>query len=547
MQKNTPEPKEQISAAPSHKHWVEKLAKQVLDRNPSAPFVVTAGMTTSGPFHMGTLSEFLYPASVVRFLEHEGEVKFNFSADILDAFDAVPSTMSQFTSALEPHLGKPLCDVPDPHGCCASFGEHFLNESLELAGKFGITPKIRKASDDYRGGVYDKYAKLYLRNISLVREVIAETSLNPDLPSSWHPLMPQCSNCGKIATTEVKSADADSYTYSCTKDVKYAKGCGHVGTHRLSDHRYKLQWRLHWPSWMDMNGTHIEGGGMDHHTRGGSWDSCVGVFKRILNKEPPISYKWGFVLFGGKKYSKSKGIGMGVTDLIKLVPPEVLAYALVRPDLEENRDISPTGDSLLRLLDEFKGAAAIAARIESGEEVESEEDSSSAAPLHHNDVESLSKKISRADRKKGLAYGLVARRKIWSVDFTDLLIYHVLYSNWDAVAQKVGNPEDVARLSPYVENWEKLKMVPQQYSFAFTPSRPSSKVGGEFFNRLKPGLSALEIHNLAFTTAREHNIRPGEFFVELYRTILNQDAGPKLGKLIEAIGVERVKSAVLQG
>lgn len=505
-----------------HQHWVEKLANQVQERA-SAPFIVTAGMTTSGPFHMGTLSEFLYPASVVRFLEQNGKVDFIFSADILDAFDAVPATLSEHTAILTPHLGKPLCDVPDPLGCCPSFGEHFLGESLSLAEKFSIKPSVRRASDDYRSGAYDEYARLFIRNLPQVREIVAATSLNKNFPANWFPLMPICSNCGRIATTEISEISEEGYAYSCTRKLKYVSGCGFSGTHKLSDHKYKLQWRLHWPSWMDLNKTHIEGAGMDHHTRGGSWDTCVGIFEGIFKKPPPISYKWGFVLFGGKKYSKSKGIGMGVTDLIKLMPPQVLAYALVRPDLEENRDISPTGDSLLRLLDEYQAASAYSTLLPT------------LTP----------EQITRAERKKALAWQLASSGFTWNVQFSDLLIYHVLYQNWDVVAKKIGRLEDVAALSPYVENWEKMGMVPSQYSFSFKPSKPVSDAGKIFFERLQSGMNALDIHNLAFNTAKEASRRPGEFFVELYQTILGQQSGPKLGKLVEAIGPAEVKSAVL--
>ncbi len=541
-----------------HQHWVEKLADQVLQRT-SPPFIVTAGMTTSGPFHMGTLSESLYPASVVRFLEKKGETKFIFSADILDAFDAVPANLAEHTTLLTPHLGKPLCEVPDPLGCCPSFGEHFLNESLSIVEKFGIRPKVRKASDDYRCGAYDNYAKSFIREIDSVRKVIATTSLNDKFPANWHPLMPQCSNCGKIATTEITSSDEEKYSYSCTRKLKYMEGCGFSGSHKLSDHKYKLQWRLHWPSWMDLNGTHIEGGGMDHHTRGGSWDSLLGVFREIFKKEPPIGYKWGFVLFGGKKYSKSKGIGMGVTELLRFVPPQALAYALIRPDLEENRDLSPTGVDLMRLLEDFQNASVLYAKMFSanGEDIMgavpadsentsnskiSSESASGPAPS------SITSPVSRAERKRALAWNLASSGKTWKAQFSDLLIYHILYSDWDIVSQKMGSEykEDITFLAPYVENWEKSGMVPSQYTFSFKPIFARSDAAKQFFASLSPSLNALDIHNLAFNTAKSLNAKPGEFFVELYETIIGQPSGPKLGKLIEAIGAEKVKAACLQ-
>jgi lysyl-tRNA synthetase class 1 len=55
------------------------------------------------------------------------KVDFIFIGDVMDAFDSVPQSLTKF-SFLNKHLGKPLCNVPDPYECCASYGDHFLNE-----------------------------------------------------------------------------------------------------------------------------------------------------------------------------------------------------------------------------------------------------------------------------------------------------------------------------------------------------------------------------------------------------------------------------------
>ena len=40
------------------KHWTAILAEQVLAEK-KAPYIITGGMTTSGPAHLGTVCEFL--------------------------------------------------------------------------------------------------------------------------------------------------------------------------------------------------------------------------------------------------------------------------------------------------------------------------------------------------------------------------------------------------------------------------------------------------------------------------------------------------------
>ncbi len=524
-----------------HKHWIEQLGQQVVARGPG-PYFVTAGMTTSGPTHMGTLCELLYPQAVHNYLQREGhEVHYLFSADILDAFDSVPNSHKQYDAQLLPHLGKPLCNVPDPQGCCPSLGHHFLNDGLQIAKAFGISPQIVLARDLYNTKEMDDIAKFFISKADDCRQVVSTTSLNPNLPADWSPIMPICQTCGKVATTRVTKLEPDGYEYICSKDVKYTKGCGQSGKNKLSDHQYKLTWRLHWPAWMKCKRTSIEGAGMDHHTRGGSWDTCQVVFKQIFKQEPPVGYQFGFVLFQGQKYSKSKGIGMGVTQLLTLLPPEVLAFALLRPDLTENRDINPTNDNLLRMISEFQDAGKLAVKyglLKGG-------DSSPADSMVQQSV-SPSAELSRAERKRALAFALSSPRPIWKVDFADLLIYYGLYSNWDAVAQKLGHPADVARLAPYVQAWQAAGLVPEDYQFKFQPMPTDDLAILDWASRLQPSMSALDIHTLVFTVAKERGVKAGELFARLYNTLINKPRGPKMGRLVEILGVARVKDALLQ-
>ncbi|MDE1798172.1 MAG: lysine--tRNA ligase [Candidatus Micrarchaeota archaeon] len=523
-----------------HKHWIEQLGQQVV-ANGQPPYTITAGMTTSGPTHMGTLCEMLYPQAICNYLAREGHsARYLFIADILDAFDSVPNSHKEFEQQLAPYLGKPLCKVPDPQGCCKSLGEHFLNDSLGVAKAFGVHPQIVLAEQLYSSGAMDEITKLFISRADDCRNVLSTTSLNPNLPADWAPIMPICQHCGKIATTRVTKLYPDAYEWACTKDAKYVKGCGQSGKSKISDHQYKLVWRLHWPAWMKHFGTSIEGAGMDHHTRGGSWDTCQAVFKQIFNQPPPVGYQFGFVLFQGAKYSKSKGIGMGVKQLLSLLPPEVLAFALLRPDLTENRDINPTSENLLRMIAEFQDAGRLAENMGllSGSKTASS-DSKVQQSI------SPSAELSRAERKRALAFALSSAQPVWKVDFSDLLIYYGLYNNWDAVAQKLGHAGDIARLAPFVQAWQAQGLVPDDYQFKFQPTPTDDPLILEWATRLQPNMSALDIHTLVFTVAKEAGAKPGELFARLYQTLIRKPRGPKMGRLVEILGVARVKDALL--
>ncbi len=504
-------------------HWSEQLAHEIISTR-KEPFVISGGLTTSGPTHLGTVCEFLFPQAIVDALHFAGKkAKYYFVADVYDAFDGIPSIFEQYKSRLEPHLGKPLTDVPDPTGETKSFGDHFLADAKAAMDKFGVKPELVRATDLYAKGAFDKYAKLFLQNEEKVRQLVATTSLRDKLPDWWSPLMPVCEKCGRIATTRVTQHDAESYEYSCDRDVKYTKGCGHTGKNKLADHCYKLTWRLHWPAWMDYFGTSAEGGGVDHFTRGGSRDTAVEVFRQFLGKEPPIGYKFGFILFEGKKYSKSKGTGMGVKELMEFLPPEVIKYMLLKPDLQENVDIVPTAANMLRTIDDYEKALAL---------------------FSSGNIDAL----SRADRKRAIAAKLASESAAggrgWKTPFLDILLYRQLQFDWEKIAQLTFDKESSAKLSPYLEAWEKKKFIPEEYAFSYSPQKAQGSAAA-FFNKLSSSMPALEIHNLAFSTAKELSIPPAKLFEECYMALLSKQKGPKLGKLIEALGVEKVKKDVL--
>jgi len=492
-------------------HWVDILARRIVsERKP--PYVITSGITLSGPMHLGTLCEAFFPVAIGSKVAESGKpVKNYFISDDLDAFDSIPAVLSQYTKELTPHLGKPLAHVPDPTGKSKSFGDYFLDEMRGVMKKFEVAPEIRRMSEEYPSGRFDYYARFFLKEVDEAKRIVAESSQR-DLPKDWSPIMPICQNCGRIATTAVTSFDEDSYSYTCSRDVKYTKGCGFSGKNRISDHKYKLTWRLHWPAWMDLFGTSAEGAGMDHHTKGGSWDTLVMVFNEMFKKEPPIGYKFGFFLLRGAKYSKSKGVGMGVADFMKLAPPELIKYFLLRADIDENKDFDPTGPSLMRLYEDYETA--------------SEVDASNT---------------DRAGQKKRSAF-LLAGKKRWNAKFLDVLLHYQIYRDWDKVGQILNDPDGVKHLAPYIMQWIQTGFVPDDYSFTINPTKPESMAGVlEFAGKLDDSMDALAIHNLVFDVAKESSIPPAALFGSLYTAIIGKPKGPKMGKLVKALGPTLVK------
>ncbi len=489
----------------------ERVIAEYKDRE---ELVVTGGMTTSGPAHLGTICEFLFPWVIAQQLKRKGrQVKFYFIADIFDAFDSIPAEMKEWEGELKAHLGKPLCNVPDPTGESESFGDHYLDEAKRIMDKLGVRPEIVRINEYYEQGRFDEWARLFLRKEKEVKEILERVSGRK--LKNWSPLMAVCAHCGKIATTRVVWHDGERFRYVCDVDVGYTKGCGEEGESSISEHKWKLVWRLHWPAWKQIFSTCIEGAGVDHHTRGGSEDSCKQITEQIIGKKHPLSYKYGFVLLRGKKFSKSKGIGLSVRELIKIMPPQTIKYMLLRPDLEENLNVDLTPPRLLRAIEEYERASRLPEKPE----------------------------LIRAEEKMLEAYNLSGERE-WGVAFADALVYYQLYKNWEEVKERTGE-ESVMSIAGYVEEWVKKGIVPEEYAFSYRPSKAEGLVA-EFLNRLKAGDDALTIHNAVFDFAREKGVEPKKLFAEIYKTLLGKERGPRLGKLLVAIGVERVKRDCLR-
>ncbi len=490
-------------------HWSEQLAQRVISGK-KAPLVVTGGMTTSGPAHMGTVCEFLYPAVLKRGIESLGsKAEMHFVGDIMDAFDGVPAELKEYTDVLTPELGKPLAHTLDPMGCHKSYGEHYLSEAEVIMKALKLEIDVVRADSLYLSGAMDGFARLYLHDEQKVKEVVAKSSLKElSAMAGWSPIMPICEKCGKVATTIVTRHSDDEYEYACDRDVGYTKGCGFNGRNRISDHRYKLQWRVYWPSWMVHFKTSVEGSGIDHMTRGGSADTAIAMHKEVLDYEPPILFKYGFILFRGKKASKSAGNAASAKDILKLIPPELLAYLLVLPNLEQNKDLDPSGDKLMMVYDDLER------------------------------ISRLEKPESRADEKKVVAYRLAVGKLAWRAPFVDILTNYQVHRDWEEVGRELNDPEGVAYMAPYIEEWLRQGYAPDKYNFSIKPTKleTGKEPVAAFASSLKEGMDAVAIHNLIYSVAESSKIPAPELFKALYTALIGKDNGPRMGKLLYFIG-----------
>jgi lysyl-tRNA synthetase class 1 len=107
----------------------------------------------------------------------------------------------------------------------------------------------------------------------------------------------------------------------------------------------------------DHFGVTYEEGGKDLLTAGGSRDRANEIYREVWKKEPPIGLVHEFLTIGGKKMATSKGLGASATDLVKVYPPEVVRFLMLRTHPKRHVEFDPAGLTLPKLMDEYDRCA----------------------------------------------------------------------------------------------------------------------------------------------------------------------------------------------
>jgi len=277
----------------------------------------------------------------------------------IDDYDPMDSQSLKEKAAWAEHMGKPFAHIPSPEPSVASdFARYHASAYLDTFATLGIRPEeIHWMRDLYGNGELDKQIDLVLRNAATIREIYERVS-HVKKDGRWLPIAVICENCGRLGTTYSFDYDGKTVAYECRKDyVEWAEGCGYSGRISPFQGHAKLYWNLQWCAMWDHFGVTYEEGGKDLLTAGGSRDRANEIYREVWKKEPPIGLVHEFFTTGGKKMSTSKGLGAAATDLVKVYPPELVRFLMLRTHPKRHVDFDPAGDTLPKLVDEYDRCA----------------------------------------------------------------------------------------------------------------------------------------------------------------------------------------------
>jgi lysyl-tRNA synthetase class 1 len=576
-----------------HPFWAESVAEQILervaddpDRDPDDPIVIKGGISPSGVPHLGNMNEIVRGYFVAEALREQGrEVRQVFTADDRDPLRKLPRKLADLdgnvvdlgdvnAGALGRNLGKPYTDIPDPFGCCDSYGDHFSNLIERSAELLGIPVEMVSNTELYESGEFEDVTRYLLENRERAREVLSHYQDKVD--EEYVPFNPVCEECGKITETVTAVNLGEDGTESGEATVEYVctdmeagdqtiEGCGHEGTATLREG--KLPWRFEWPAQWQVLGVDHEPFGKDHAE--GSWPSGADVARNVLEIEPPhpMAYEW-FTL-DGEPFSSSEGHVIMVQDALELLEPETLRYFFTK-DPSKARDFSI--EHLDQLVDEFDRFERI--YYDQQEADETDETIAEAAyppvvrpavaarfdedgdPVADPDPESVP--VVDAIRR-AQANELVDGR------FRDRVRLPYTFA---AVLGMTDDPdlrEEIARRECH------LPSEAPEWTVEFALARVrrarewARRTGNEFDYELKrtempdvdldpeteaaldeladfveEGRDPDEIQGEIYETAKRHDLDIGEFFGVGYRLFFDDDEGPKLGPFLAKLDREFV-------
>ncbi len=334
-------------------HWSEKIAKDIIRRNPDKEeYVCAAGISPSGSIHIGNFRDIATSYFVYKALVKQGKkARLLFSWDEFDRLRKVPVNVKEVAPELEADIGRPYADVKDPFGCHGSYAEHFEKEFERSLDRFGIKMDYRHQAANYRSGMYAPYVIKAVQNRKEIFDILdkfRQQEATPEEREAYYPVGIYCPECGKD-TTKILSSSEDGVT------CEYECECGHHGHWDFSkDFNCKLAWKIDWAMRWMVEGVDFEPGGKDHASPGGSYDTSKIIAKKIFGIQAPMFKGYEFIGIKGTtgKMSGSTGLNLTPATLLQIYQPEVILWLYSKSEPNKAFDFC-FDDEILRQYFEF--------------------------------------------------------------------------------------------------------------------------------------------------------------------------------------------------
>lgn len=488
--------------------WLNKVIDQLVTRGIEREIIIESGISPSGSYHMGYLREILICDAILLELRERGyKARHIHFVDDQDGFRKVPANLP---SEYEKYLGMPLCDMPAPDGSDQSYADYALADFLSSVKKLGVDFEPIRSHERYRAGFFVPAIERVLGSIDAVKQVLEDVA-GRKLADDWSPI--QVNEDGYLKKRPFVSVNTDEKTIlyldkeSQQKTISYIQG------------DVKLDWRLDWPArWWLMN-VDVEPFGRDHGTKGGSYDTGQGLIKSVFNSDAPLPVPYDFINRAGdtKKMSASKGNGILMSEVVSVLPVEVVRYFVLRSDPGRALFFDPI-DGVIRLVDEYAELLA---------KPDKSDDERMLIRLSTNGLESIVSSVPFSHLVT--SYQASLRDPAATLDVIRRSEYGGVVDEQADIIKK-----ELAYIDQWLEKW-----APEDVTFSLKEIVDVSKFDDnqkKFMATLADKIAQAPadadgtwFHQAIYELKDETGLAPKELFTTLYQAIIDQDSGPRAG------------------
>jgi lysyl-tRNA synthetase, class I len=505
------------------------LAARVSDYPPGRAVVFQSGFGPSGLPHLGTMGEILRPWYVrhaFRVLGDSHPTRFLVFIDDMDGLRKVPESVPE-RETVAYHLGQPVSRIPDPFDeCHDSFASHMIGLLRTFLEPVEVQYELIRSSEMYGSGRFDEGLKLILAHHREIAAIVLPT-LREENRAGWSPIMPLCPRCGQVNSTLVTAYHPEraAIEFSCQRNFGGARGCGFSGEQSVLGGLAKAQWKVDWAlRWFVL--------GVDYELYGKDLiDSAriSGQIVRLLGGRQPLGFPFEMFLDeAGHKVSKSVGRGVGVVQWQRYAPLEVLKYFLM---LNPRRARKLLLEAIPQYVDEYLDALR-------------EWNATDPAARPDSPLEFVLQRSSPRRFESSLSFALIMNLvpAVGSAD-SDLLWEYLV--SYDPRVAADAETEALARsLVDCALNFYRDFIEPAKKPYSPVDSELPQLRALIDWLETNPASTADEIERQIYDLGRAYYEKPGGIFPLLYRVLLGQGRGPRLGAFIRLATPQKIVQAL---
>ncbi len=157
---------------------------------PSGPVRFETGFGPSGMPHIGTFAEIArttWVRQAFEFITGWSTQLIAFSDD-MDGLRKVPLNMPQ-PEMLTAHLGKPLCQIPDPFGESESYSAYMNNKLQAFLDRYRFDYTFQSSYEAYTRGDFNDGLAVILQKVEEIKALILPT-MSAAKRTHWSPFFP---------------------------------------------------------------------------------------------------------------------------------------------------------------------------------------------------------------------------------------------------------------------------------------------------------------------------------------------------------------------